>query len=385
MSVAVVDKNHRAESATLTDDGKAFVKETVKEHDVIFEAREACSLGIELRESHGRGGTQASADRALRFASGSSSAEDFEAASAHVARITEDDQGGDESSGYWGNPTNPSARWVAFLLAGGGHIVLMQEGLPNAGCPVSPYSKPKPKPIKEEGPRVYRHPEAALVIARAEARDGVAHMLVEGSGLAVGDKLLLADEDGGWGIVNVVDVDEPQEKLIQVSQRALMEADSHTLARLREVRGISAVRVVLEQAFQEPRKVEAREGQGYDRSVGEHAHPVNWKEGKVGPGTPHAHLWRLEDGTMVGAAGGQHVHGIGEGERTENDGEHVHVVTLPGGETVTTEMGGAHDHVKLVTSTGKDGPHGHSLKVGEMILQSLSPAELAKLPGVFED
>lgn len=74
----------------------------------------------------------------------------------------------------------------------------------------------------------------------------------------------------------------------------------------------------------------------------------------------HTHTFRLPDGSVVSTrVGGHHRHRL-EGTAVYA-GDHVHDVELPGGRTARTEVSGGHAHELQLESTALDGTHGHLL------------------------
>jgi hypothetical protein len=76
---------------------------------------EAAALGLELRRTHGRGGTEVGVRRARQLmAQALVSDRDIKSMYSYFARHAVDKRGR-----HWGDQTNPSAGWIAWHLWGG--------------------------------------------------------------------------------------------------------------------------------------------------------------------------------------------------------------------------------------------------------------------------
>lgn len=101
-----------------------------------------------------------------------------------------------------------------------------------------------------------------------------------------------------------------------------------------------------------------------DPEGGMHAHGLDRRNSKTLDDGGHLHIWVLPgtDELVISNEDGFHQHGIFEGgETTPNDGAHSHRVLLPNGALAETKLGGLHNHVLMVETSGFDGPHAHAL------------------------
>lgn len=129
----------------------------------------------------------------------------------------------------------------------------------------------------------------------------------------------------------------------------------------------------------------------YYSESGEHSHRILHDAMATSADGQHMHLWyfenevvygdkRIESGTLwTSAYDGAHEHEIAEGwERTSVGGAHRHGV-MRKGVTLSTELGGAHDHALGFRHTREDGMHVHNVKLGDMTFPSLLPADLHRM------
>lgn len=93
------------------------------DHPVLSEARrtppkavaEAARRGLDLRDTHGRGGTEVGVRRARQLSDREPvSDRDIKSMSSYFARHAVDRRGR-----FWGDPDKPSAGYIAWLLWGG--------------------------------------------------------------------------------------------------------------------------------------------------------------------------------------------------------------------------------------------------------------------------
>lgn len=94
------------------------------------DVRKAAAKGLELRKKFNRGGLSikeasqqgigSGVARARDLSNGRVSADTVKRMRSYFARHAGDAEAkGDESRGFWGNDSNPSAGWIAHLLWGG--------------------------------------------------------------------------------------------------------------------------------------------------------------------------------------------------------------------------------------------------------------------------
>jgi hypothetical protein len=94
------------------------------------DVRKAAERGLELRRKFNRGGLSikeaseqgigSGVARARDLSNGKVSADTVKRMRSYFARHAGDaDAKGSDSAGYWGNDSNPSAGWIAWLLWGG--------------------------------------------------------------------------------------------------------------------------------------------------------------------------------------------------------------------------------------------------------------------------
>lgn len=121
---------------------------------------------------------------------------------------------------------------------------------------------------------------------------------------------------------------------------------------------------------------------------GMHDHILVRSEGRTWNDGRHFHTLIVEGvGKLVSDIDGEHLHSLGEGDRTgEEDSAHTHVFGMPDGTYVKTEPGGSHGHDVGVHRTAHDGAHSHEVKIEGKRLMTLSVNEEAMEagPGPFD-
>ncbi len=122
------------------------------------------------------------------------------------------------------------------------------------------------------------------------------------------------------------------------------------------------------------------------RIAGAHSHRLNVDAGVTELDGAHVHAFSGADGNVLTSEfDGAHVHALAGPEGTELStppaGEHSHVVRLPdGGEVATDLREGKHGHALLFASTGRDGPHVHTLKMSDgTTLTSMVPGDFRRV------
>lgn len=125
--------------------------------------------------------------------------------------------------------------------------------------------------------------------------------------------------------------------------------------------------------------------------VGMHRHGLLLSTGGTATDGAHSHVWLVpsdietpmgmvsEGRILFGNHDGAHRHMLNSGlVRTEQDGAHLHGVSIRGLVMASAE-GGAHGHELSVERTGHGGVHSHALSVGGLTLTSLVPKDFFTL------
>ena len=130
----------------------------------------------------------------------------------------------------------------------------------------------------------------------------------------------------------------------------------------------------------------------YFDDVGAHRHALLRDVGATNSSGPHGHVWLVESAIglkngkvipdmtlLISLWDGAHSHPLDELATKAKTGVHRHAVSLPSRTRIGTAEDGDHVHVLLVNGTGVDGPHAHAVEIAGQKLQSLLPADFARL------